>query len=397
MKSKFNLILYTFLVAILLHSLTLTSFAVESGDILVIGHRQTGKLEKQAKKYMQNAEKITTLKITAAVEFNFKDWDFISNLNDRFPNLQNLIVTGGGVREIPHYIFDQDNGLDNENNFPKLKSIQMTDVHTVKNGAFRGCAYLEYVDFPEVLDVGDFAFRECKSLNYVNMPKVRNLNSYAFTQCISLTKIYMPKLNVVGEHAFIDCVALMDVYIPTATYIGDFAFSGCSRLKNINMANVETISEGAFGNCNSLGIAIMPKVTQIGIKAFAFCDQLENYVFGSEVPVIMLAYPTKSYTLPVYHVSGNSEDFEDFEVDADHYPQIEEYDIVDISDGDIFSMFSGHRFEETMSYDEYLRIDLTVEYVDDFSHKAEKSGWYSHFVYDPKVIFEFCRYMATNP
>lgn len=233
MRSKYTLLIYTAVIIGLLLSAIPRNFNLSSEQYATLPHNQMGNLHKVLNNNRYNEKKVTTLKINATNDFSISDWCDLAALNSLFPNLEHLIVTGGGVTEVPDYIFGK---MFFEHLKCDLKSIHMADVHTIGQMAFLGCDSLEYIDFPNVLTVEDYAFEDCSSLKYINMPKVKNL-----------------------------------------------------------------------------------------------------------------------------------------------------YDL---------ASFSGGYFEEPMPYREYLEMCLDAEFTDDFYYKTKESGWYSDFVYDPKVVPEFLRYMA---
>ena len=385
MRSRLKPIVCTALVLILLSSVTLVGFASSPKDVAAVTHDNLGYLSDALKNSRYDKDKIISLKIDAKVDFDYDDWDVVANLNNIFPNLQNLVVTGGGVTIVTSYAFNTGRAS-KENNFKKLTSIQMTDVHTIEVFAFQDCVSLEYVDFPELLDMEGFVFDGCKNLKYINMPKVQNLDNYVFSECISIENVYMPNLNVLGSSAFDGCTALVDAYIPSATYIGDQAFYGCSKLKNVNMVSAENIAKRAFDNCNSLEIAIMPNVKKLGTQAFMFCSNLEEYVFGSEVPTLPTEYHTQgTYEAPTYHIFGDKSDYRNFRLDPDHVPNIIGYG-AEFDGEEIFSVFSDYEFEENISYSEYLNVDFDKVYA--------KKSYTNPFIYNPRVIPRFFRYFT---
>ena len=389
MKNKLKLIICVVVIIVQLIAVTPVSFAAPSGEFVEVTHDSMGNLGIMLNRNRYDEEKVMVLKIDAKVDFDYDDWQVVSDLNSLFPNLEHLIVTGGGVKEVPGYAFDQVSAEHLKHNFKKLRSIQMTDVQTIGLTAFHECHNLEYIDFPNVLTVGSFAFEGCSSLEYVGMPKVQKLDDYAFSGDMYLKDVYLPDLEIVGGHAFDGCESLRNVYIPSVKYIGISGFYSCKSLKEICMIHVEDISKNAFEGCTGLETVVMTELKQLDSQSFTSCKNLKNYVFGEYSPYLPATYPTTgTYTSPTYHIFGDEQEYEDFRLDPYHYPAIEVYDD-DTSPEEIFSFFSDHYFDKEISYIEYLDIELDHEYKNGQNHRQQ----HLPFVYEPLVITEFFKHM----
>ena len=128
--------------------------------------------------------------------------------------------------------------------YPKMKSDKS---YTVPNGvkiiweeAFKGCANLEQVDFPNTLE---------------------HIGQGAFYGRSSLKSIFVPDEVAIGRNAnwcqgntFRDCISLKSASVPELV---EYMFSGCKSLKNITIRTTEgpreyVWPEGAFLNCFNL-------------------------------------------------------------------------------------------------------------------------------------------------
>ncbi|MEG1096968.1 MAG: leucine-rich repeat protein [Clostridiales bacterium] len=151
-----------------------------------------------------------------------------------------------------------------------------TDVTTIGDNAFRGCAGLTTVAIPAgVTTIGWSAFDGCSGLTTVTIPgSVTTIGSYVFYGCTGLTSINVADGNptyssvdgvlfnegktelikypegkkgaytiptgiaTIGSYAFYGCTGLTTATIPNSvTTIGRDDFSGCTGLTSINVAD----------------------------------------------------------------------------------------------------------------------------------------------------------------
>ncbi len=140
-------------------------------------------------------------------------------------------------------------------------------IHTIGEGAFKGCVSLTKVTLPQGLQyILPDAFKGCRKLEEVIIPDgVTYIGRYAFHRCHSLKKAILPhSVQELGECAFLYCDSLQEVQIPGVKRLGMAAFAngmslerlvisraleedcicdiftGCARVKEIAFADGET-------------------------------------------------------------------------------------------------------------------------------------------------------------
>lgn len=138
-----------------------------------------------------------------------------------------------------------------------IKTLNLSGVKTIGNGAFKNCASLSSVNF------GD---------------KIESIGVSAFSECGILELALGETVKSVGHSAFSGNASLVSVTLPASiTEIPDRAFFGCSSLKNINLDNITVIGEGAFYECISLEtVKISAKTVNIDEYAFYSCSGLKT-------------------------------------------------------------------------------------------------------------------------
>ncbi len=142
-------------------------------------------------------------------------------------------------------------------------------VHTIGEGAFKGCTSLEEVRLPEtVTHIMENAFKGCRKLKRINFPdKLEYVGDYAFHRCHSLLEVKLPtSVKALGNCVFLFCDELKYASITGVTQLGrqvffqdlnlqtleispdlspegiSDVFMGCSRLTEIKLADGETFS-----------------------------------------------------------------------------------------------------------------------------------------------------------
>lgn len=105
------------------------------------------------------------------------------------------------------------------------------------------CTKLISIELPNVQTIGDSAFRECTELKTIKLGYSSNnlkLGKFVFDRCISLIWGYMPTLTAIGECCFSNCYKLNRIgSTPLLSSIGEDAFSNCYHLIDINIRNIE--------------------------------------------------------------------------------------------------------------------------------------------------------------
>lgn len=155
-------------------------------------------------------------------------------------------------------------------------------IHTVGEGAFKGCVSLRKVVLPTGLQyiMGD-AFKGCRKLEEVVIPDgVRAIGRYAFHRCHALKRAILPcSVEELGECAFLYCDSMEEVQMPGVKRLGMEAlangialqklvisreldercicdvFTGCGRVREIRYADGETfcipnVVDAAAGACS---------------------------------------------------------------------------------------------------------------------------------------------------
>lgn len=166
------------------------------------------------------------------------------------------------------------------------------DLVSVGDNAFRGCYFLEKVDFSKNLQkIGNSAFEGCYSLKELKIPDtVTDIGNSAFFGCTGITKMTLSKNLVnLGQSAFSGCTSLTAAEFPeTVDYIGPSAFEGCSRLKTVKLPKLfDTISDYTFNNCSALAVINMPEnLDSIGEGAFMGCTSLNAVTLPASIQAI---------------------------------------------------------------------------------------------------------------
>ncbi len=143
----------------------------------------------------------------------------------------------------------------------------------VASGAFRDCAGLRAVAFPESLsELGSWAFQGCVSLREAVLPEgMTELAEGVFCGCEKLRRAVLPEtLRRVGRRAFKDCAALRELVFPAElTDWGESALRGCRALAD---ANGLVIASGVlFDYCGPGGEVTVPEGVET-VGESAFCD-----------------------------------------------------------------------------------------------------------------------------
>lgn len=113
-------------------------------------------------------------------------------------------------------------------------------VHTIGEGALKGCASLKKVILPRSLRrILGGAFKGCRKLEEVEIPAgVREIGAYAFHRCHALRTITLPPaVETLGDCAFLYCDSLEEARIPGVRRLGSQAFVNDVQLKRITLSD----------------------------------------------------------------------------------------------------------------------------------------------------------------
>ncbi len=158
-------------------------------------------------------------------------------------------------------------------------------VHTIGEGAFKGCTSLEEVCLPEtVTHIMDNAFKGCRKLKQINFPD---------------------QLEYVGDYAFHRCHSLLEVKLPNSVKaLGNCVFLFCDELKYASIAGVTQLGRQVFfQDLNLQTLEISPELSPEGISdVFMGCSRLteikltDGTIFSSEN---MLDFLNETSDIPV--------------------------------------------------------------------------------------------------
>lgn len=112
-------------------------------------------------------------------------------------------------------------------------------VHTIGEGACKGCVSLKRVALPSGLRcIGDGAFKGCRRLEEVEIPsEVSYIGSYAFHRCHALKRIALPaSVKELGAYAFLYCDNLKEARIPGVRRLGVQAFANDMLLERLEIS-----------------------------------------------------------------------------------------------------------------------------------------------------------------
>ena len=112
-------------------------------------------------------------------------------------------------------------------------------IHTIGEGALKGCSSLKKVILPGSLRrILGGAFKGCRKLEEVEIPEgVNEIGAYAFHRCHALRKIILPSaVEVLGDCAFLYCDSLEEARIPGVRRLGTQAFVNDVQLKKLTLS-----------------------------------------------------------------------------------------------------------------------------------------------------------------
>lgn len=193
------------------------------------------------------------------------------------------------------------------------------NVEWIGASAFEGCTGLLTVEpMPAVKAVSTKAFFGCRNLRAVpwdeNATQLKTIAESAFEGCAKISAVILPDtVSVFGKSAFKDCTSLENVvFSSNMKTIPLNSFAGCSALSNLTFKEgLQVIESSAFSKCTNLSEVILPDtLTAVGQSAFSGSG-LKTLHVGSGVKEIQSAsFPrdvetvTLSENNPYLYVSG---------------------------------------------------------------------------------------------
>ncbi|MCK9315765.1 MAG: leucine-rich repeat domain-containing protein [Verrucomicrobia bacterium] len=213
------------------------------------------------------------------------------------------ITLPSSVREIGENAFRSCN---------KLPSIDLSNIQTLKAGAFSGCFQLENVAIPEDWEVlEDNVFSACTSFTEIQLPKnLKKIGTRTFNGCTNLTEIIIPEsVTVIGDEAFKECFGLTQMTLPDGvSELGKGVFRKCINLTNIVLPDgITELRESSFQNCTQLeNVLIKGQITTIGDGAFSGCEALETITLPYTLTHLGLSAFTDCSVLSRVYFKGNT-------------------------------------------------------------------------------------------
>ena len=140
-------------------------------------------------------------------------------------------------------------------------------VHTIGEGAFRGCFGLTSLTLPHSLtSIQDYALAHCDGLTSLTLPDTcTSIGQYAFAVCTKLTSLTLPaSLTSVGKSALVGCIGLTSLSLPkTLKSVDSWAFARCRLLTSVTLPHELThVGFGAFECCIALtSVTFRPRVS----------------------------------------------------------------------------------------------------------------------------------------
>lgn len=162
-------------------------------------------------------------------------------------------------------------------------------VHTIGEGAFKGCVSLKKVELPHTLCyILPNAFKGCRKLEEVRIPEgVKMVGDYAFHRCHALKKIALPpSVEELGHCAFLYCDGLEEVRIPGVKRLGRQVFLNDVRLKKLE------ICQGLFLGCICdvfTGCGKLEEISFAGGETCVFPNVVEAVAGGAVLPPLVKA------------------------------------------------------------------------------------------------------------
>ena len=155
----------------------------------------------------------------------------------------------------------------------RLQQVNMPNLTTIEEGAFRGCVNLTVFNFEKVETMGDYAFGNCSVLgSALELPAVKfgsTSGRYAFQYGATITSVSAPVTNLVPHSCFARCTALESISFPQAGTFNDWCFSYCSALKEATLPAAKTFTRYVFAH-SALEKLVLPGGTVAKIAADTF-------------------------------------------------------------------------------------------------------------------------------
>lgn len=114
----------------------------------------------------------------------------------------------------------------------KLKEVNLPNVETIGERAFRGCTGLTEISLPNCTRIDDYAFQSCSNITKIDVPELKSMGGYAM-QSTGIAHAVFQKLEVLGTADLYGCWKMHTCDLHICTSISSTAFPYCSALKTL--------------------------------------------------------------------------------------------------------------------------------------------------------------------
>mgnify|MGYP004468035553 CR=1 FL=1 len=184
----------------------------------------------------------------------------------------------------------------------------LSQVTTIGERAFNGCAKLKTVDLHNVTSLGVKAFYECSALSgEIDLSGLDTIPDMAFAYDAKITSIrFKNTLRSIGIWAFLWAGATTIELPDTVESIGSYAFYYSDLKGTLQLPDsLKTLGDSAFSKCAEIeAVAIGPNLTDIKASAFDGCTNLKTVTIDNSRDNVTVTgtFPTGvtdiTYTLP---------------------------------------------------------------------------------------------------
>ena len=192
----------------------------------------------------------------------------------------------------------------------------LSQVTTIGERAFNGCAKLKTVDLHNVTSLGVKAFYECSALSgEIDLSGLDTIPDMAFAYDAKITSIrFKNTLRSIGIWAFLWAGATTIELPDTVESIGSYAFYYSDLKGTLQLPDsLKTLGDFAFSKCAEIkAVAIGPNLTDIKASAFDGCTNLKTVTIDNSRDNVTVTgtFPTGvtdiTYTLPSVAGAGDT-------------------------------------------------------------------------------------------
>ena len=189
----------------------------------------------------------------------------------------------------------------------------LSQVTTIGERAFNGCAKLKTVDLHNVTSLGVKAFYECSALSgEIDLSGLDTIPDMAFAYDAKITSIrFKNTLRSIGIWAFLWAGATTIELPDTVESIGSYAFYYSDLKGTLQLPDsLKTLGDFAFSKCAEIkAVAIGPNLTNIPASAFDGCTNLETVTIDNSQDNVTGTFPdgvTVVYEVPSVKNAGDT-------------------------------------------------------------------------------------------